>query len=127
MANRKIDITMTYTVTKEDFENLMVTALEGGIDYWGYVRYEEGYDVKNDKPYAEWLADLLWDGKLKELEVVDVEDDAFLGFFSIDRLFSNASKPSFKNQWIKLIAEEYDSYDADILFQSGVFNEVTYG
>lgn len=126
MANRKINVMTTYTVTKEDFVNLIVTALEGGIDYWGHVRYDEGYEPNEYEAYSEWLADLLWHGKIVDLEVFDLEGKSF-GLFNIDRLFDNASKPDFMASWARLIDESYDAYDADILFQSGVFNEIIYG
>jgi hypothetical protein len=127
MENRKIELTIPFTVTREDFENLMVTALEGGIDYWGYVHYSGEYNPSKYGAFAEWLAGLLWDGKIPNLEVMDVECDRTLGYFSIDRLFSNVNHPDFRMSWMQLLNETYDAHDADILFQSGVFNEVVYG
>jgi len=127
MANRKIELTIPFMVTREDFENLMVTALEGGIDYWGYVEYVGEYNPEKGKAFAEWLAGLLWDGDITNLEVMDVECDRTLGYFSIDRLFSNVNHPDFRTPWMRLLNGVYDAYDADTLFQSGVFNEVTYG
>lgn len=127
MESRKIELTIPFTVTRDDFRNLMVTAIEGGIDYWGYVEYSGEYNPSKDGPFAEWLADLLWDGKIPNVEVMDVESDMKLGYFSIDRLFDNINKPEFRISWVQLLNGVYDAYDADTLFQSGVFNEVIYG
>ena len=103
---------------KEAFVNAMVTALEGGINYW--------CDEVN-----------LFDGKGAQMSIEDwcdhgstiqvyYDDDAILiemqkAFFAnVDRLFPD---------WEEVFSDEgnYDAADADQWMQLGVFGEVIFG
>ena len=60
-------------LTKELLEDVMVTALEGGIGYWACLlndtpEWEEYYEKFPDEPTSVIASYMLWDGKTISFE-----------------------------------------------------------
>jgi hypothetical protein len=112
----------------------MVTAIEGGINYWcksvKLVKPEEG---GLEQP---WYDDekLYVDGSDFSIEVVELDPSSSIGKWIIDIhkiRFAFALMQSFGNPkgycWRDFINESEDAITADVWFQLAVFGEVVYG
>lgn len=102
---------------KEAFVNAMVTALEGGSEYWCE---EVGfYDAKGKHISMEdWFDNgaiiRVYDGS-------EINSESRVAFFqTVNRLFPD---------WEEVFSDEgdYDANDADQFLQFGVFGEVIFG
>jgi hypothetical protein len=104
---------------KEAFVNAMVTALEGGSEYWCE---EVSYLSATRKQMS--LED--WFESGKSLRVVFTEDEEIF-LVSHDSFFARVNK--LFPDWAEFFSDEgdYDAADADQFFQFGMFGEVVYG
>lgn len=134
MKEFTVDIKRTITLTEEDVEDLVVTALEGGIGYWACLdnRGQRFKDAPKDEPVSITASKILMDGG--DLMFLDNDDRRSRWSFSIGKLMEG----------IKLYIEQgHDVYNvfsgdevdmgmcdvecADIIFQLGMFGELVYG
>lgn len=119
----------------DHFESVIITALEGGSNYW-YQIFNEDYipqlSSKNpQKPaLSERIAYALYTDSKFKLPVYDVENpDDLLGTVtqeSMYRAFEKAEK-EYLNAYIHIIEEQYDATDADILFQLATMGKLVFG
>lgn len=126
MTDHEIKVTRSFFYTDDDFENICVTALEGGIGYWACLD-NSGDDWKakpKGVPTSVWFWKLLKDGK--EIYFTDAEDDDVEFFIDISLLFEGIAKAIELEYW----DGDMDSMDAevaDMIFQHAIFGEVVYG
>ena len=120
------------TFTNQDIEDLFVTALEGGSNYWYYIKNipkEIKYNVKQLKqPLAEAIAKHVIDGGY--IQFFDVEnEDELLGTVDMDKLLDAISllKKDYPDTWNNILDENTDAQDADIFLQLAVMGDVTFG
>lgn len=113
---KTFEIKTVQVVTQEQIDDVVTTALEGGISYWcDGVRIKEGFEPKEEYKY---LSDVLTRGGL--LELYDSEDDLWLTL-DLEYIIKYAGQMEFN-------FEDYDAIDADALIQRAVFEgEVIYG
>ena len=122
-------------VTEEDIEDIMCTALEGGINYWAdYDRNDEEYlpyiDY-DDEPFSELCTKILLDGGWVWL--IDSYKDTYYPL-TIDKLMTGIQR------WIdggydmygavdgeELDCGNIDSECADCIIQLALFGEIVYG
>lgn len=104
---------------KQLIEDLLVTAFEGGSNYW-YLA-----DINNslDNVYSY----IIEGGSIK---IYDVEDpDTLLG--SLDYQACKEALVQMKKEYVteyaNCISETYDALDADIFLQLAVMQDVIYG
>jgi hypothetical protein len=120
----------------EHFENVIITALEGGSNYW-YQLYTDDYrdqlPLKTEQKPAlsERIAAALYTDPNFKLPVYDVENtDNLLGTVtqaSMFKAFQLAEKDYFF-AWQHLENEEdFDATDADIIFQLATMGKVVFG
>ncbi len=121
----------------EHFENVIVTALEGGSNYW-YMLYTEDYKPflvprTEQKPaLSERIAISLYTNPKFKLPVYDIENpDDLLGEVtqaSMFKAFQIAEKEYFF-VWQHLVenTEDFDATDADIIFQLATMGKVVFG
>jgi hypothetical protein len=121
----------------EHFENVIITALEGGSNYW-YMLYTEDYKPflipkTPQKPaLSERIAGTLYSNPKFELPVYDAENpEELLGKVtqaSMFKAFQIAEKDYFF-VWKHLMenTEDFDATDADIVFQLATMGEVRFG
>ena len=129
---------MTYTVTPrffftdEDMENIMVTALEGGIGYWACLDNEETESPKwgdwskqpKDMPTAIYAWHILRDGGT--LHFLDEEDESAEYFLDLDSLLRGITIAIENGE----LDQGLDSLDADVadhVIQYGIFGDVEFG
>lgn len=120
------------TFSKEDIEDLFVTALEGGSNYWYLIKNipkEIRYQVKELKqPLAEAIANHVINGGY--IQFFDVENqDELLGTVDMDKLLDAISllKKDYPDTWNNIIDENADANDADIFLQLAVMGDVVFG
>lgn len=114
------------TVTEEDVENLLVTAIEGGIDYW-CEGIEFGEDRPNGEPCSTWTAKQLIKGRL-----VKIRDEDGWHSLSIERFiagitrFLGETSDSVDVEDGRLDTTCIDACDADAIIQYSLFDKLVY-
>lgn len=115
-------------LTQEDIDDIMCSALEGGICYW-CTRAE----VVEDKYYGEYASEQI--SRSGSLKLYDAEDDAE-HILTIDKLikgFSLACKKGYGEtySWYtddgKIDTGMIDAEAADIIIQFALFGDIIYG
>jgi len=105
--------------TKQDIDDIVCTALEGGITYWCYKA-----KVCEDKYFGEYASDQISRGGSLEL-FVDDEDETFIlneeNFLNGLEMYCKENKIDYADP------AEIDANDADCIIQYAVFGEVVYG
>tara|TARA_A100001201_G_C4038849_1_gene186021 strand:- start:288 stop:665 length:378 start_codon:yes stop_codon:yes gene_type:complete len=122
-------ITKTIVITDELIENLLCTAFEGGSTYWAEnISCEDIEDMKKVGGYkSEYLTKTKKDNAVM---YVHVEDDKHpITKKSIIDALQKMDNPKYKytKALSRIINEEYDAYDADVVLQTACFGQVIYG
>ncbi len=138
---------MNKKLSREDLIDLFITALEGGSNYWYYIKH-----IPRDVLYAinhmgssgsDAIANYLMDGGkiyFYDIEEVDVHDDSdalsvedddkgYLGYVDLDTILEGITllKRDYDDIYERIIDEQYDANDADVFLQLCVMGEVVYG
>jgi hypothetical protein len=120
------------TFTNQDIEDLFVTALEGGSNYWYYIKNipkEINYQVEQlKKPLAEAIANHVINGGY--IQFFDAENEnELLGTVDMDKLLDAISllKKDYPDTWNNILDEDCDADCADIFLQLAVMGELTFG
>jgi len=109
-------------VTPEQMSDLMVTALEGGINYWcGKVK-------KLDEPLDddEYLSDVI--GRGGRLKLYDAEsDDTWI--LDQEMFLKGLKMYMIKNGYLSVedLIDGHDAETADCIIQYAIFDEITFG
>lgn len=112
--------------SNETMLNLLVSALEGGSNYWYYFP-DLSMLKKDNTPTVDRIFDALLDGK--KIEVRDVESGEYLGTLTI-RSLNSASYLMFNeytSHFADVLSGNDDATTADVFFQLAVMQEVIYG
>ena len=122
-------------ISQEVLEDIFVTALEGGSNYWYFLCEEAVKLIRNAVPKSEdpHLSTSILKAILKGVNVpindADNEDDV-IGIISLntmqERLQMLADSKN-KTALIRHIEEEGDADSADTVFQYLAFGEIVYG
>jgi len=125
----KLELELEY----ETFEDIIVTALEGGSNYWMDYEIKKGIPQRNEmlgKAPSQRMAYGLWHNKDSQVAIWDAEEeDELLGVLTYDSVREGmqlACKDHMK-EINMMISEDYDAWTADTLFQVLVMGEVTFG
>jgi hypothetical protein len=121
----------------EHFENVIVTALEGGSNYW-YQLYTDDYrdqlppKTEQKSALSERIASALYFNPKFSLPVYDVENpDDLLGTVTQSSMFKafQIVEKEYFFVWKHLTenTEDFDATDADIIFQLATMGEVRFG
>ena len=125
----KIELELSY----ETFEEIIVTALEGGSNYWYMLGDRKGIPKRDDMPdkaMSQRMAYGLWHNKDSEIAIWDLEEeDELLGTLTYDsvREGMQIACKDYMKEINMMISEDYDAWTADTLFQLLVMGEVTFG
>ena len=142
------------TITNDAIESMLVTAIEGGIDYWGTFddkelkdakvwlkkQIEKGLLTRNESVHYMWM-DAMFQGYPNPISVYDVEevygeeddiDDIDpIGYLSMENIKKGLQKASkeYPNQFNQFFPEYVngDACDADVIFQLICLDDVVYG
>ena len=119
----------------DSFEDMIVTALEGGSNYWYSLDLNNsiGFIKKyadDQRPMTIRIADALYNNEDSSVVVLDTEDEeetlGTLTYQSVRKSLENFPKD---HQWAldNVLNGDYDANDADVVFQVLVMGEVVYG
>lgn len=131
-----MEITIKKVVSREILENICITALEGGSNYWYYlsegaIRIIRNAVPKSEEPYlAIAMLKAVLDHNAK-VPISDAEDeDEVLGYLSnatlqerIDKLANSDDSWALTNE----LDENGDASSSDVVFQYMVMGEVVFG
>ncbi len=130
---KEITITTKVQITQDDFENIIVTALEGGSNYW--YSLGEGIPPKDNKgtPLAVRIAERIFNDSNYKLPIHDIEDEEGepLGYLSQQSLLDAYGIISEKwpTHFHNMTSEDgdYDAETADVFFQVAVMGDIVFG
>jgi len=127
-------ITIKREMDYDSFENLIVTALEGGSNYWYMLDLENSVGIRRSKddqrPMTMRIAAALYNDKSAAVIVLDTEDEEeTLGTLTYQSVRKTLENFPSDHQWAldNVLNGDYDANDADIVFQVLVMGEVVYG
>ena len=124
-------ITRTVEISDELIEDILCTAFEGGITYWAdNVSCEDNKDMKD---VGGWKHEYLTKTKKKDavMYIHDISDEQKhpITKKSIIDALQKMGEPKYKytKALNRILNEQYDADDADIVVQTACFGEVVYG
>jgi len=114
MLDTEITYYKTFTLTDKDVQNIFVTAMEGGIDYWATILVYDWPKIEGEIVNEDT-------GKRHEVNAMTVLD-------GIENVASRVGQDWYAGPLMERIeTENYDASDADVIIQAGLFGEVIYG
>jgi len=117
----KIEVTLTKTITNENINYFMGACFEGGSGYW-----VDKVEVTNgDYKGGKYASDVLGLGGM--LEIVTEESRILIDKNSIVRALNHLNNIGYRKVLERLLNEQYDAIDTDILLQVACFDDVIYG
>jgi hypothetical protein len=128
-------------------EGTIVTAIEGGSNYWYWVKVDENwfevakrYDIAEAKketpprlslsPFSILISNALLNVENFQMNVYDLEDtDERLGTLTKESFVKGCEIccSCYPQIWANIITGNYDADDADVLFQLAVMGDVVFG
>ena len=118
------EVRASYYFTDDDLENIMITALEGGIGYWACLDNSDWNQQPADMPTSEYAWKILLDGGT--LHFLDEEDDDAEYFLDLSSLLDGIGKCIANKDWDGDM-DNVDAIVADMIIQYAVFGSVIYG
>lgn len=128
--NEYIEVKATVRIPREKIENLIVTAIEGGSNYWAQFKFPDEWKEKY-KSYAQIPF------QSGEIEVFDVETGKLLGVLNQATLKTGlqlmADRKDVKGKQVParhfkaLATDSEDAETADVFLQLAVMGEIIYG
>lgn len=130
MKNKNYEVNVSLVYTEEDIENLVVTALEGGIGYWACLDNDtplwEKYDAAYpDEPCSIIATKMLLDNEY--LKFTDAETGEEFEGFDIRSLMSGIKLYIQSGNPVSNTMDDMDGESADMIWQYGMFGELVYG
>lgn len=125
-------------VSRDVLENIFVTALEGGSNYWYYINNENGRKVREavsreeEKDFSMAFAKAILDKGIS-IEIHDIEDmenDEPIGVINEQTIMEGLQKMiDVGDGWALFdeIAEQGDAISSDMCFQYMALGEIVYG
>lgn len=127
-------ISFKQKISRQVIEDVIVTALEGGSNYWYFLR-DEAIDIikkntpeMNGEPLALRIVEALSKGVVFSVE--DIETGDHLGYLSTKLISKHTEKLYADGHGDRLeahVLEQADATDADIVFQYWVMGELVFG
>ena len=123
-AERERKHEIKLSVTGEQIENIIVTALEGGINYWAVLdnTKPEWANKPDGMPVSQYAAQLLLQGKIIWFD--NIEDESAC-FFNLKKLLDGIRLTAVNKSW-NFNFDDFDSITADSIFQYGIFGRLIY-
>jgi hypothetical protein len=123
-------------VTREILENIFVTAIEGGSNYWYFIddenheKIRRAVPIEKDKCFSTALFRAVYDEAF-DIDVHDIEDtEEKVGTLSIrtmfDRLETLMKDEGYKWAIFAELDENGDADSSDVVFQYLTMGEVVY-
>lgn len=131
-----IKVKQEITITRKILEDIFVTAIEGGSNYWYFFDDAACKKVRDvipesvDPYFATAVLRAVLDKRVV-IDVSDVETDEIIGSLDVNlfkrRLQDLFNDESCRQALLNMINEDGDASDADIVFQYLIMGEVVYG
>jgi hypothetical protein len=118
----KVKVAFEVEVSVKDMEDIMVTALEGGINYWcGSAK------IIDNPANTEWASDVVAHGG--KLELTDVEEPDEKWILDQEKLLKGFAKGM---EWgnfatVEDLMDSHDAETADVIVQYALFDEIVFG
>ena len=132
MSKEDIIVTVEHQLSVDDLNNIAITAIEGGSNYWALVEA-----VDRNEGEIEFFAEEVVHGKglwVYDTELVEDEDDLTeenkLGLFDYEALVRGIqllNERGWQEVMERIVDEQYDADDTDTVMQLGVLGDVVYG
>jgi hypothetical protein len=127
-------ITIDFDIHDNEIKDIIITALEGGIGYWGCLfnegkEFDDFYKDRKEISTSEFVADLI----LNEKSVIlyDTELDFNKGEkweLNLTKLLNGIKLYIINNKQINLpLTDNLDSNMADSIIQYALFDKLIYG
>lgn len=126
-------IQIEYEVNQDMIENVIVSALEGGSNYWYFIDvadFEQDLPPKGNLALTERISEAVLKNPSFKMPVYDVEDEEdVLGYLSQKNLRRGLElcAKDYPDVFQRFIQDEIDAEDADTIFQLTVMGEITFG
>jgi|WetSurMetagenome_2_1015567.scaffolds.fasta_scaffold194679_3 hypothetical protein len=130
----KVVVSKSHVFTTEEINDLIVTALEGGINNWcGKAEIVMNADKKTfagvlpeDQSNVHFASDVIgYGGKLK---LTDVEDDDEVWELTLSKMLTGIQMYCEENNVAPSdLMDDYDADTADAIVQFALFGEQVYG
>lgn len=127
-------ITMKNPITDEMRFNLLVSALEGGSNYWYLLKEKACTTIRRfgDKKGEDSFVDKLWKALKagKSIEFHDLEDeDNLLGTLTLEKIYlgEQIMAEKYGKHFGNILSEDDDAETGDIWLQCALLGEVVYG
>jgi hypothetical protein len=128
-------ITIPVTLNLEHFENVIITALEGGSNYWCKVGVPVDVELKRTNErgdslcFTEALSLAVFSDKNFYFEVYDCQNGRKMGKVNQSSMKKGLRKAAKECPIIfsRFLEGQSDASDADVLFQFAAFGHIIYG
>lgn len=127
MATITVRIEKNLEFTDENIDDLVVTAFEGGIDYWcGEVKVKEGSMYVEDYDKLEYASDAISKGGTLILFDAESEETWEL---TLEKIIHGIKCYCEKNSYTDAddLMDNYDAGTADAIIQYALFDEIVFG
>lgn len=141
LISGKITYTTIVRLTADDINDILTTALEGGIGYWGVLDnsttdWKETSKLLKDPTLSEVATTMLFKGKRirffdaeGEKELVDNDDPDCVWYLDLDGFTKGCSL--YESHWgsicHKIRYGDFDAGDADAIIQYALFDDIIFG
>lgn len=118
-------------LSKQDQQDLLITALEGGSNYWYAIGDSPEFKALEKKPseaYSERVFRFIENGG--SLPIFDLElEDEFLGNLTKESFNKGAAVmlEHYKSHFANILTEDWDAETADVWFQCCIMGDIMYG
>lgn len=116
-------------ITIDDIENIIVTSVEGGSNYWMGIdnSTSEWADKPEKMPISQYIVELILAGKTVKFYDIEDEDDTENDWtLTLDKLL-NGFKLNAQQRPEDSDLDNADATTADCIIQYAMFGEVVYG
>ena len=119
-------------ITVQDIDDIMSTALEGGITYWCCEAYPYGYNDGKQWPegvdYTSQCLSRGYDIALVDAEEDDENDIPVEYILTVSAMIRGIQMfCDIHHKHYNIIREDYDASDADCMLQYALFGKLVYG
>jgi hypothetical protein len=131
MNNEPIKVTIPTELTYEDFENLIVGAIEGGSNYWALIRTSElPMEIRNTykgEPASVKISKAIWEGHT--VKVYDAEDEDESWEINREKVATGLVKMAtdYPNHYNNFRSDNGDAETSDVFFQLISIGDLTFG
>jgi len=120
-------------ITEDVLENIFVTAIEGGSDYWAYITRSDEFkrfkETSKEYSFSENVLKFVLSGG--DMVVEDIQEEGeILGIINkanIEIGLNTLLNSPNKQHLFALLNEDYDAENAVVCFQYLVLNDLVYG